>query len=221
MARSYEITTKCRSNVVVVGFGSIESHKGYLPYGVDTVITGRIIEKCVSRYSESRDTCILLYPVLPYGYSHEWLRERGTISIEPSIYSKLVESIVSSIEENLEVNGYIFINGHGGNYSILHSLSKKLYSIYRKPFILIDVWRLASSYGLKYCHACVFEAQLYNYLTGSSDQGSDQEFCRENGLYGYYREYDAGYCGSTDIDVVDFIDNLCSLFDKAVEVICG
>jgi len=221
ISSSYNIDLNYKYRIVFIPFGSIEYHGGSLPYGTDTIIADKFSRKCLERYSDLRDTCIYFYPVFTYGFSHEWLHYPGTLSIDPEIYIQMLYSIIDSIESNIKPHGYVFFNAHGGNYGVLHSVSKKLYSIHGKPFILIDIWRIAGRYGLKYCHACSFEARLLKYFTNMDVRGVNNEYCREESLSGSYMNYEAGVCGEIVIDVKDFVEEVCGLIEKSINIISG
>ncbi len=218
---SVRIVLDHKYRIIVLPFGSIEYHGETLPYYTDTVIAEKLLYSCLGEKSDrfDRDIGIYVYPAIPIGYSHEWMLYPGTVSIEPHIYIRMIYSIIDSIETNMKPSGYIFFNAHGGNYGVLHSAAKRLYMIYGKPFILIDVWRIASRHGLKYCHACSFEAELYNMLTGNTYSGVDEEYCRDEELSGVYRGYRPGRCGDIDVDVGSFVEEICGILSRAVEEI--
>lgn len=217
---SHKVTNNCNSIVVIIPLGSLEYHGGVLPYNTDTIIASKISEYCLRNCSLNKNECLYLTPTIPIGYSLEWIRYRGTISIDPATYSRLLYSIVNSLEYNLKPHGYVLINAHGGNTCLLESICKKLYFKYNKPFILIDLWRVAESLGLKYCHACLFESRLYSFLTKFESSSINEQFCRENYLEGYYVDYKPGYCGNLDISIEDFLKTLCGLVGKAVDLVC-
>jgi len=219
VARSDRVL-ECGFRVVVLPIGSVEYHAGVLPYGTDSIIAERLTRLCLTSV-EYRETCLYLYPVLAYGYSPEWVDYPGSTSLEARVFLELLSSIVSSLEDNLDPDGYLIVNAHGGNTPLLDSLSKDIYTYLGKPVVVIDIWRLAALKGLRYCHACPFEARLYSYLTGEERSGVDQVHCRDEELRGGYVDYEPGYCGEVGIDVEEFVKSMCNAMRKAVETIIG
>lgn len=218
-ASSTAFDSSCARRVAVLGFGSFEYHGGVMPYDVDSTIVSKLLQRCLSDQPIGGDCCAYVYPVLPVGYSHEWLKHPGTLSLEPRVFAELIKSIVKSIEYNVKPSGYVFVNGHGGNTSVLHAISKELYFEHGKPFAVVDLWGIARELGLKYCHACTFEAKLYSYLTGVSCSGVDEEFCRDDRVYGQYSDYRSGYCGKRDIDAGEFVAIACRTLTRAIDAI--
>lgn len=213
--------TDCEFKLVILSTGSIEYHGGVLPYGADSIIAERIINYCLDKYRSIEKICIYIYPTIMYGYSPEWINFPGTISLDAEAFLKFIGSIINSMEKNLNVNGYIFVNAHGGNYELLNAYSRELYMRYNKPFILIDLWRIALRYGIKYCHACNFEIMLYNYLLKNKEKKNivDNIFCPEEDLKGMYKDYEAGYCGSKKTNIEEYVTSICNAIYKAIEKI--
>jgi creatinine amidohydrolase len=226
LLRSRKVEVSSTPRIAVIPLGSIEYHGGILPYSTDSYIAEALARKCLSKYVSS-DLQIFLYPTIPLGYSIEWLKYAGTLTLRPETLLKLLNDIVYSIEYNVNPHGYIFINAHGGNYSVLEVFTRWKYYELGKPMIIIDVWRVAGKYGLKYCHACESEVELYNYLRGIVNEGSlsiiennneDREL-DEDLIRGYYGELEIGERGSLSLSINDFVKVICSLIDKAVNII--
>lgn len=214
------------ANIAVIPTGSYEYHGENLPYDTDSVIAEKIVSLCISRLNlgrvVGRNVKIHAYPVLKYGYSIEWISYPGTISLNPKTYLDLLDSIINSIEENIYPIGYIIVNAHGGNYSLLEVFAREKFYRIKKPFIIIDIWKTASRYGLKYCHACIFEQQLYAYLTNQCKQieiQKEEQICYSRELTGYYDELKIGGCGNTNIDPRIFVNEICKLMGDAIKII--
>jgi len=209
--------TRCRFNIVVLGFGSVEYHGDKLPYGTDLIIVDNIVKHCLR--DTSNDTCIYIYPPIPYGYSIEWMDYPGTVNIEPGVYIELVENIVDSINRNLKPDGYILVNGHGGNYNILKTIVKNLYYKHGKPIILIDIWRTASKHGLKYCHACPVEAELLNILTNSQYHGVEDNVETIKDIDGYIEKHKPGQHIVNQVDTGKIIEEICHRIKQSINII--
>jgi len=215
-------TTSIRSDkqyIVIIPLGSTEYHFNKLPYSVDTYIAEKIALRLAEHIEDLPDNYeLLLLPALPYGSSDEWIDWPGTISVSVKTYYDLISDIISSIERKLFVKGYIIINGHGGNYSVIERYAHRFWQEYRKPFIIIDIWRTAGDLGLRYCHACCTEIELYELLNNISPRGECTDKNIEyTGLKGRYTDLKAGSSGYIDPHLL--ISKLEQLFMKAVKLI--
>ncbi len=215
-------TTSIRGDkqyIVILPLGSTEYHFNKLPYSVDTYIAEKIALRLSEHIEDLPDNYeLLLLPALPYGSSDEWIDWPGTISVSVKTYYDLISDIISSIERKLFVKGYIIINGHGGNYSVIERYAHRFWQEYRKPFIIIDIWRTAGDLGLRYCHACCTEIELYELLNNISPRGECIDKSIEyTGLKGRYTDLKAGSSGYIDPHLL--ISKLEQLFMKAVKLI--
>ncbi|ADI31208.1 creatininase family protein [Staphylothermus hellenicus] len=209
--------------ISIIPTGSYEYHGENLPYDTDSVLAEKIVSRCITSLKSMKNVNIQVYPALKYGYSIEWIKYPGTISIDPKTYLDMLESIVDFMEKNISPAGYIFVNGHGGNYSLLEVFSRKKFYELKKPFIIIDIWRIASRYGLKYCHGCLFEQQLYSYLTGQSikENYREEQVCSGYNelLKGYIEELKIGGCGNINIEPGVFVNKICMIIGEAIKII--
>jgi len=208
--------------IAVIPLGSMEYHGGTLPLLTDTLIAENISRKCLAKYAEITSVSIYLYPGIYLGFSHEWLRYTGTISLEPHIYLGMIESVVKSIDENIDPHGYLFVNGHGGNYSLLEVFARKYYFSLKKRVLIIDLWRIASHYGLHYCHACREEVMLYSYLVEKKTGGASNDIVVDSGsendcLRGYYKDMDIVSRGSLSISIEEYVCKVCEIIDSAIK----
>src|SRR5215213_6629787 len=78
---------------VVVPLGSIEQHGLHLPLCTDTCQVSNIAERAEQRLAESA----LFLPTLWLGSSHHHLDFPGTLSIRPSLYSRMIQELTTSI----------------------------------------------------------------------------------------------------------------------------
>jgi creatinine amidohydrolase len=95
---------------VVIPLGSCEQHGHHLPVGVDSIQVDAIA-KAIER---SLTDMILLTPTLWVGSSHHHLDFPGTVSLVPSLYSKVIQDITRSVLR-AGFKRIFFLNGHGGN----------------------------------------------------------------------------------------------------------
>ncbi len=205
--------------IVVLPLGSTEYHFDKLPFGVDTFIADKLAKLLIHSIDKESDNYkVLLLPVLPYGSSIEWLEWPGTISIKLQTYYEFISDIIESLERRLRIKGYIIVNGHGGNYSIIERYAQWFWNKYHKPFIIIDIWRAAGDLGLKYCHACCTEIKLYNALNNiASDEKCIDNPVEHSGLRGRYSQLSAGAKGYVELH--DLVEYLKQLFAKAIAII--
>jgi creatinine amidohydrolase len=184
---------------IILPTGSLEYHGGLMPLGTDTIIAYEIARHC-ARESHGGENIVVL-PPLPYGYSHEWLKYGDTISLDPVTYMMLIDNLISAIMETWPQCKLRIVNGHGGNKGILEAVVRKHWAN-GKDVRLIDIWKTASRYGLEYCHACDFEAELLSYLTGRKYSGVKETV--EPG-----EEYIPGSRGRMSIGLNDFLQIIC------------
>ncbi len=154
----------CRCYVALLAIGSIEYHGGYLPLAVDTLIADRLIELFLQRHSLKEGVCIVKLPPIYYGYSIEWSRYEGTISIPYNTVIDFVKSIYDCLRKVSGFKGLVIVNGHGGNKSVLEVMARELAWSYGGSIAVIDIWSIAKELGLEYCHACLFEVELAKHL---------------------------------------------------------
>lgn len=224
---SSESITKCKEKVVLLPIGSLEHHGPYLPIAVDALIADKLIRKyleqdTVQELVRSSKKCLIILPPLYYGYSPEWASYEGTISLEKELLQQLITCIYSSISSMNGFKGLIIVNGHGGNTSLLEAIVRDITYSCGGRIGVIDIWRIASKLGLKYCHACPFEVELAKIM-GINTNGrgalnrAHLKTIMEEGIYLYNREGALGYEGILpQLDV--FIKEFYSLMNKLLNI---
>lgn len=93
----------------VLPVGSFEQHGDHLPLITDTVIACLIAKRLAETYE-----LFLLSPVT-ISCSHEHAGFPGTVSVQASTLSTLIEDIRTSLTYS-GVSKLVLVNGHGGNY---------------------------------------------------------------------------------------------------------
>ncbi len=197
----------CQEKILVIPVGSIEYHGGVLPLSTDTLIAEGIVRYCIKNLDTPNNKCIILLPVIPISYSIEWIDYPGTITLRIKTFIEYIKDILSTTQRTIQPDKTIIVNGHGGNYSLLEAILREENSGEEKTY-LIDIWKIASRMGLKYCHACRFEAELLNYLYGTEFRGVEEEACRDE--YIVTSRYKPGYCG-IELSVESFLEKICSI----------
>lgn len=95
---------------VVIPLGSCEQHGPHLPVFVDTIQVSAIVDRLEERLGDRA----IFVPPLWLGSSHHHLDFPGTISVRPSLYSRMIQEIATSIL-GAGFERLFFLNGHGGN----------------------------------------------------------------------------------------------------------
>ncbi len=104
--------------ILVVPVGSCEQHGPHLPLHTDTVIAVALADSLVA----ARDDCVVT-PPLTITASGEHQGFPGTLSIGNEAMSAVVIELVRSADW---ANGVVFVNGHGGNVTAMHTATTLL-----------------------------------------------------------------------------------------------
>ncbi len=217
----FESISKCTRILVILPIGSTEYHASPLPLSTDTLLA----EKLIGKYLEYRrdlvdrsDICIFKLPPLHYGYSIEWRKYHGTVTLSPQTFLYMLRDIYRSVSSIDAFKCMIIVNGHGGNASLLEVFARETAYSEGGCLAVVDIWRIASKLGLRYCHACSFEVELAKHL-GIRVHGKGVH--REAGLNMvdkalFYGEPVAGYKGSIP-SVEDFLREFYRVFNEVIE----
>ncbi|MCC7085055.1 MAG: creatininase family protein [Pirellulales bacterium] len=95
---------------VVIPLGSVEQHGHHLPLCTDTLQVSAIADALEAELENQ----VLMLPTLWLGSSHHHLDFPGTLSIRPSLYTRLLQDLTTSILHS-GFKRLFFLNGHGGN----------------------------------------------------------------------------------------------------------
>ena len=151
---------------VVVPLGSIEQHGLHLPLCTDTCQVSQIAEAAEERLAEST----LFVPTLWLGSSHHHLDFPGTLSVRPSLYSRIIQELANSIL-SAGFRRLFFLNGHGGNEIPIAQALTELASTdatAREAHLVMSSWWTVGKpdvekLGLQtemITHACEYETSL-------------------------------------------------------------
>ncbi len=130
-----------RDPIVILSVGSIEQHCNG-PVGADYLISEKISRELCKTLLEKNITCMLLPPIA-YGFSPEWSKCPGTISLALETYVNLIKDIL----ENLIKTGFkniVVLNAHGGNSSLIEATIRELNTERIDDdfkILLLDYWR--------------------------------------------------------------------------------
>lgn len=101
-------------DAVLVPIGSIEQHGPTGLIGTDALIAEAIANDVGQRVG------VLVAPVLPIGMAQHHLGFPGSITLRPSTLIALIGDLLSSLRL-AGFKTFLFINGHGGNSSVLET----------------------------------------------------------------------------------------------------
>ncbi len=92
-------------STILVPVGAIEQHGSYLPLGTDAILAEAVAHDC------ARAMGVMVAPLLPFGWSPQHMGGAGTISLQSSTLSAVVEDIAASLERH-GFRRIVLVNGH-------------------------------------------------------------------------------------------------------------
>jgi len=150
---------------VLIPLGSCEQHGPHLPLFVDTLQVSTIADKAEKKLADR----VLLLPTLWLGSSHHHMDFPGTISLLPSLYSQVIQSLATCVLE-AGFRRLFFLNGHGGNQTpVSQALSELVCAndLADDAYLVLSTWwdlgKGKLDEGMKtreISHACEYETSL-------------------------------------------------------------
>lgn len=110
-------------SILVLPVGAVEQHGPHLPFNTDLVIATECAEAVVDQVGEALDLWLL--EPLAYTKSNEHAGTPGTIWLGPQTMLAVLDDIGRSIAET-PARKLAFLNGHGGNSSLLNVACREL-----------------------------------------------------------------------------------------------
>jgi creatinine amidohydrolase len=110
-------------SVAVVPVGSIEQHGYHLPVATDTLLAAAVARLGAERVAEQLP--VLVTPPLWSGLSPHHMDFGGTITLEVDTMIAVLRDIAASVLDN-EFDAVLFLNGHGGNVSLIGTAVSKI-----------------------------------------------------------------------------------------------
>ncbi|MEM1873536.1 MAG: creatininase family protein, partial [Acidilobaceae archaeon] len=153
--------------VAVVPVGSIEQHCDS-PLALDALIAERIAWLACQKLEETGAGLCLILPTLYYGFSPEWSRVSGTLTLSAATFL----SVIREIAESLARSGFrrvAVINGHSSNSGLVKAALYEASAELGIKAVAIDYWRLS---GIKLDHGGRVERAVARALgipAGSGD----------------------------------------------------
>ena len=109
--------------IIVLPIGAIEQHGPHLPFNTDLVIAERTAAAVVDRHGDHLDLWLL--PQIAYSKSNEHAWAAGTVWVSASTMLSLLDDLGRSVAQ-LPASKLVFLNGHGGNSSLLNVACREL-----------------------------------------------------------------------------------------------
>ncbi|PLL10318.1 creatininase [Tabrizicola sp. TH137] len=102
--------------VAILPIGAVEQHGPHLPLSVDRDLTLAVLTRALPLIP--RDLTVLALPVQAIGKSTEHEAWAGTLSLSAATLLGILHDVAASVHR-AGISRLIFLNGHGGNRSIL------------------------------------------------------------------------------------------------------
>jgi creatinine amidohydrolase len=110
-------------SILVQPVGAIEQHGPHLPFNTDLVIATEVAEAAVAEVGNELDVWLL--PPLAYTKSNEHAWSAGTIWLSASTLLAVLDDVGRCVA-TLPTKRLVFMNGHGGNSSLLQVANREL-----------------------------------------------------------------------------------------------
>lgn len=110
-------------SVAVVPVGSIEQHGYHLPVATDTLLAAAVARLGAERVAEQLP--VLVTPPVWSGLSPHHMDFGGTITLEVETLLAVLRDIAASVLDN-GFDAILFLNGHGGNMSLIGTAVSKI-----------------------------------------------------------------------------------------------
>jgi creatinine amidohydrolase len=104
-------------SVIIQPLGAIEQHGPHLPFSTDWVVVDAVAKATVDEFGDTLDLWLL--PSLAYTKSNEHAWSSGTVWLSATTMLSVLSDIGRSVA-TLPAKRLVFLNGHGGNSSLLN-----------------------------------------------------------------------------------------------------
>lgn len=110
-------------SIILLPIGAVEQHGPHLPLSTDLVLVDAFADELVRRHGDSLDLWRL--PTLPFSKSNEHAWAPGTLWLGPETLLAVLRDLGRSLQ-TLASRKLVFLNGHGGNTSLLDVACREL-----------------------------------------------------------------------------------------------
>jgi creatinine amidohydrolase len=104
-----------RTDFAILPIGATEQHGPHLAMGLDYMAAEWLADRV------ARDIECVVTPVIPVGFSRQWMRFPGTLSLRRETVGAVVDDLVKSLIHH-GIDRVLIINGHGRNSATLNDL---------------------------------------------------------------------------------------------------
>jgi len=108
---------------VLVPIGAIEQHGPHLPLSVDWIIADEVAREVIVRVGD--ELPVWLLPTLPFSKSNEHAWSAGTIWLSQQTMMQVLDDVGRCVAES-GAKRIVFLNGHGGNSTLLNVVCREL-----------------------------------------------------------------------------------------------
>lgn len=160
-----------QEKVVILPVAAIEQHGHHLPLDVDNRLVTSICLEAGARSPAD----ILVMPPVHYGYTHHVMDFPGTITIEPSTFTRYLIDIGRSVAHH-GFERMIIVNGHGSNAPLVEMAGRQINLRTSLLTANLSWWQLIAEFWNKEvrestlpggsAHACELETSVYMHLNG-------------------------------------------------------
>lgn len=112
-----------RTKTAIIPTGSMEQHGPGLGIGSDWAIAQEIAKRV------GKETGAIVLPVLPFGYAEYHMEFPGTLYLEKETMFSVLMNVVRCLHK-WGIKRIFFLNGHGGNLSVLQSVIIRMRRLY-------------------------------------------------------------------------------------------
>lgn len=131
-------------SVLVMPTGSLEQHGRHLPTATDTILADAVATVGAERVAD--ELPVLVTPPVWSGFSPHHLPFGGTVTLEVETMLHLLEDVADAALDN-GFDALLFVNGHGGNTSIVGAAVSSIGTTHPHAQVLaINYARLAAPF---------------------------------------------------------------------------
>jgi len=122
------------TSVIIQPIGAVEQHGPHLPLAVDHVIAEEAAEAVVAEFGDAHDLWLL--PTLSVSKSNEHAWSAGTLWLSATTMLAVLDDIARSVSTT-RAKRLVFLNGHGGNSSLLNVACREIRLAYGLKTFLV------------------------------------------------------------------------------------
>jgi len=193
--------------LLIIPFGSVESHSSHLPIGTDKIILKEVIRKLI----EKSEIKIIVAPFInysPVNYLRTLSEKDSNIRLDSVAWSGYIENVIIEMKRVYKPKKIMLLTWHD-TYDFVAAIRNVCFSIHEKNFDRIDllrVWCVAYDYanknkmiGREERHAAFIETSLIKYIRPQSffDNGVVKGSCKMDKYYAidWNSQNCSGVCG--------------------------